>query len=119
MPLLLLVTIGIYYQRLPIKFLQIKNTKIESFNGSYTAYLEYLAQEEEARKRLLGRLKNRLRREQDWMNQGIKARGTRSKKRVENYVELKQKVSTIKDQAKEVSTLILNQVKEKPKCLPK
>ena len=99
------------------KILQIKNTKIESFNGSYTAYLEYLAQEEEARVRLLGRLKNRLRREQDWMNQGIKARGTRSKKRVENYVELKQKVSTIKDQAKRSLDFNIESSQRKTKVL--
>jgi len=99
------------------KILQIKNTKIESFNGSYTAYLEYLNQEEEARKRLLGRLKNRLRREQDWMNQGIKARGTRSKKRVEGFLELKQKVSTIKDQAKKNLDFNLESSQRKTKVL--
>jgi ABC transport system ATP-binding/permease protein len=99
------------------KILQIKNTKIETFNGSYTDYLEYLSQEEEARKRLLGRLKNRLRREQDWMNQGIKARGTRSKKRVDGYVELKQKVSTIKDQAKKSLDFNLESSQRKTKVL--
>tara|TARA_B100000925_G_scaffold87749_1_gene63230 strand:- start:21708 stop:23669 length:1962 start_codon:yes stop_codon:yes gene_type:complete len=99
------------------KILQIKNTKIESFSGSYTQYLEYLSQEEEARKRLLGRLKNRLRREQDWMNQGIKARGTRSKKRVEGYLELKQKVTTIKDQAKKNLDFNLESSQRKTKVL--
>ena len=39
------------------KILQIKNTKIESFTGSYTQYLEYLSQEEEARKDYLEDLK--------------------------------------------------------------
>ena len=99
------------------KILQIKSTKIESFSGSYTQYLEYLSQEEEARKRLLGRLKNRLRREQDWMNQGIKARGTRSKKRVEGYLELKQKVTTIKDQAKKNLDFNLESSQRKTKVL--
>ena len=59
------------------KVLQINNAKIDSFSGSYTDYLDFLRSEEEARKVLLSRLKNRLRREQDWMNQGIKARGTK------------------------------------------
>ena len=99
------------------KILQIRNTKIETFSGGYTKYLEYLEQEEEARERLLGRLKNRLRREQDWMNQGIKARGTRSKKRVENFLDLKSRVSTIKEQAKRDLNLSIGESGRKTKVL--
>ena len=99
------------------KILQIRNTKIETFNGGYTKYLEYLEQEEEARQRLLGRLKNRLRREQDWMNQGIKARGTRSKKRVENFLDLKSRVTTIKEQAKRDLNLSIGESGRKTKVL--
>ena len=99
------------------KILQIRNTKIETFNGGYTKYLEYLEQEEEARVRLLGRLKNRLRREQDWMNQGIKARGTRSKKRVESFLDLKSRVSTIKEQAKRDLNLSIGESGRKTKVL--
>ena len=99
------------------KILQIKNAKIESFQGSYTNYLEYLGKEEESRQRLLSRLKNRLQREQDWMNQGVKARGTRSKKRVENFLELRSKVEHIKDQAKKDLSLNLGKSGRKTKIM--
>ena len=99
------------------KILQINQNKIESFNGSYTDYLDFLKTEEEARKVLLSRMKNRLKREQDWMNQGIKARGTRSKKRVENYVDLKNKVAAIKDAAKKELNLSIGQSDRKSKKL--
>lgn len=99
------------------KILQINQAKIDSFSGSYTDYLDFLKNEEEARKVLLSRLKNRLRREQDWMNQGIKARGTRSKKRVENYVELKNRVGEIKEAAKRELNLSLGSSDRKSKNL--
>ena len=51
------------------------------------------------------------------MNQGIKARGTRSKKRVEGYLELKQKVTTIKDQAKKNLDFNLESSQRKTKVL--
>ena len=99
------------------KILQINQCKIDSFTGSYTDYLDFLKSEEEARKVLLSRLKNRLKREQDWMNQGIKARGTRSKKRVENYLDLKSKVSAVKDAAKRELSLSIGQSERKSKKL--
>ena len=99
------------------KILQINQCKIDSFTGSYTDYLDFLRSEEEARKVLLSRLKNRLKREQDWMNQGIKARGTRSKKRVEGYLDLKGKVSAIKDAAKKELNLSIGQSERKSKKL--
>jgi len=99
------------------KILQINQCKIDSFTGSYTDYLDFLKTEEEARKVLLSRMKNRLKREQDWMNQGIKARGTRSKKRVENYVDLKNKVAAIKDAAKKELSLSIGQSDRKSKKL--
>ena len=99
------------------KILQINQYKIDSFKGSYTEYLDFLKSEEEARITLLSRLKNRLRREQDWMHQGIKARGTRSKKRVENFNDLKKKVSSIKEAAKKDLNISIGQSTRKSKQL--
>ncbi|WP_127718106.1 ABC-F family ATP-binding cassette domain-containing protein [Halobacteriovorax sp. HLS] len=88
------------------RIFHIQRGMIETFNGSYTDYLDFLSEQEEARKKLLNKLKNSLSREQAWMRQGIKARGTRSKKRVEGFNDLKSKVSNLKGEAKKA--LLLN-----------
>lgn len=103
--------------KLTRKIFQIRRGKIESFQGSYTDYLEHLRLSEASRVKLLERLKNHLSRETAWMRQGIKARGTRSKKRVENFLDLKDKVTTIKAEAKKSLDLILSESKRQTKIL--
>ncbi len=95
--------------KLTRKIFHIQHGRIESFTGSYTDYLAFLEKSEQSKMRLLDKLKNNLEREQAWMRQGIKARGTRSKKRVENFLGLKDRVSNIKSEAKR--SLDLNLVK--------
>lgn len=86
--------------KLTKKIFHLNRGEIKAFNGGYTRYLEYLNEQETQRQITLERLNNRLRRETAWMRQGVKARGTRSKKRVENFVQLSQTVGQIKAQAK-------------------
>jgi len=99
------------------KIYHIKNGNIETFEGSYPQYLEFLAQEEESRKKSLIKLQNSMRRETAWMRQGIKARGTRSKKRVENYHELKGSISNLKSQAKKDLDISIHETGRKTRCL--
>ncbi len=82
------------------KIFQIKNEQIISFKGGYRDYLELEAQREQDRLSQLNKLQNSFRREDAWMKQGIKARGTRSKKRVEGFHDVKKKISDLKGQAK-------------------
>ncbi|MFZ9002211.1 MAG: ABC-F family ATP-binding cassette domain-containing protein [Bacteriovoracaceae bacterium] len=103
--------------KLAKKIVHIKDGKIKSFEGSYQDYLEFLVEEEKARQALLARLKNGLRRETEWMRQGIKARGCRSKSRVDNYLELKDKVGKIKSQAKRKLELSVSHSGRKSKVL--
>lgn len=103
--------------KLTRKIFQIRRGKIESFQGSYTDFLEHLRLSEASRVKLLERLKNHLSRETAWMRQGIKARGTRSKKRVENFLDLRGKVTTIKAEAKKTLDLILSETKRQTKIL--
>lgn len=77
------------------RILHIQHKKLNSFEGNYTDYLEHLSEQEEERKKLVQKLKNGLKRETEWMRQGVKARGTRSKKRVENFHELMSKVKNL------------------------
>lgn len=103
--------------KLTNKIFHIQNGLIKTFEGNYQAYLEYLAEEEKARVVLLTKLKNSLKRETEWMRQGIKARGCRSKSRVENYVELKNKVGDIKSRAKRNLELAISHSGRKTKKL--
>ncbi|MDO9183735.1 MAG: ABC-F family ATP-binding cassette domain-containing protein [Bacteriovorax sp.] len=103
--------------KLTRKIFHIQQGRIESFAGSYTDYLSFLEKSEQSKLRLLDKLKNNLEREQAWMRQGIKARGTRSKKRVETFLGLKERVSTIKSEAKKNLDLTLQKSNRQTKVL--
>lgn len=103
--------------KLTNKIFHIGSGKIKRFDGSYTDYLKYLEESEHTKLRVLDKLKNSLERETAWMRQGVKARGTRSKKRVENYLELKSKVNQIKMDAKKSLDLNLQNAKRQTKVL--
>ncbi len=91
--------------------------QIHKFDGSYSDYLEHIAQREEERLRLLTKLKNSLRRETEWMRQGIKARGCRSKKRVESFEQLSSTVAEIKAKARRQLELEVSASTRKTKSL--
>ena len=103
--------------KLTKRIFHIQHGRIENFTGSYTDYLAFLERSEQSKLRLLDKLKNNLEREQAWMRQGIKARGTRSKKRVENFLGLKEKVSTIRSEAKKNLDITLSQSNRQTKIL--
>ena len=103
--------------KLTRKIFQIQQGEITSFVGSYTDYLSFLERSEQSKLRLLDKLKNNLEREQAWMRQGIKARGTRSKKRVETFLGLKERVATIKSEAKKNLDISLQKSNRQTKVL--
>jgi ATP-binding cassette subfamily F protein uup len=103
--------------KLTRRILHIQNGVIESFTGSYTDYLQFLEESEHSKMKLLEKLKNNLEREQAWMRQGVKARRTRSKKRVEDFNDLKQKVTNIKSEAKRNLDLTLSKSNRQTKVL--
>jgi ATP-binding cassette subfamily F protein uup len=103
--------------KLTKRILHIQQGVIESFAGSYTDYLQFLEESEHSKMKLLEKLKNNLEREQAWMRQGVKARRTRSKKRVEDFNDLKDKVTTIKSEAKRTLDLNLSKSNRQTKVL--
>jgi ATP-binding cassette subfamily F protein uup len=103
--------------KLTRRILHIQNGRIEAFEGSYTDYLAFLQQSEHAKQSLLNKLRNNLEREQAWMRQGAKARSTKSKKRIENFLELKDKVTTIRSEAKKTMDLTLQKSNRQTKVL--
>ncbi len=99
------------------KIFQIQNKQIMSYNGKYTEYLDYLSQQDQQRKKQLAKLNNTLSRETEWMRQGVKARGTKSKKRIEGYHNLRQEVEVLKSLAKKELKLNINESLKKNKKL--
>lgn len=99
------------------KIFNIHSGIVSPFKGTYAEYLEYTKTQEELRLNSLTKLKNSLRRETAWMRQGIKARGTRSKKRVENFNDLSKQVQKLKDQARSKLDLAMNDSNRKTKQL--
>jgi ATP-binding cassette subfamily F protein uup len=99
------------------KIIHIKHGNIIPFSGNYLQYMEFLEESERERLKELDRLGNQHRRELAWMRQGIKARGTRSKKRVEGYHNMKSDIASLKAQAKKVVNLDLAHSGRKTKQL--
>ncbi len=99
------------------KIFHIHSGVVSPFKGTYAQYLEFTAAQEELRLNSLTKLQNSLRRETAWMRQGIKARGTRSKKRVENFNDLSKEVQKLKDQARSQLDLAMNDSNRKTKQL--
>jgi len=99
------------------KIFHINRAEITAYKGSYADYINFLDSQEEARRKMLTKLQNSLRRETDWMRQGIRARGTRSKKRVENFNDLSSKVGMLKSEAKKSMEVMINKSGRKIKML--
>ncbi len=99
------------------KIIHIENGDIISFQGTYLEYLEYLEEKQKELAKNLDKLENKHRRELAWMRQGIKARGTRSKKRVEGFHNIKDSISDLKSKAKKSVNLNLSHSGRKSKLL--
>lgn len=99
------------------RIVHIERGQITSFKGTYLQYLEYLEEKEKELAKNLDKLENRHRRELAWMRQGIKARGTRSKKRVEGFENIKSNIQELKSKAKKVVNLDLTHSGRKTKIL--
>lgn len=95
----------------------IERGQINTFQGTYLDYLEYLEAREKELQKNLSKLENRHRRELAWMRQGIKARGTRSKKRVEGYNNIVSGIKEFKEKAKKQINLNLQHSGRKTKIL--
>lgn len=99
------------------KILHIERGKITQFSGTYLDYLVYLEEREKELQKNLDKRQNKHRRELAWMRQGIKARGTRSKKRVEAFHNLKDEIQSIKSRSRKVTKLDLSHSGRKSKQL--
>ncbi len=89
---ILMVTHDRYFlDRVCNRIIELDNGKIFSVNGNYDMYLRRRAERIEAMSAELARVKNTLRKEQDWMSRQPQARAGKAKFRIDRFYELKER----------------------------
>jgi len=99
------------------RIIHIQQGKLRSFEGTYEAYLDFLVEDEARRVKELDRLSNQQRRETAWIRRGVKARRTKSKKRIEDYGNLNKAIADLKSEAHKSVSLNLQSSGRKSKIL--
>ena len=89
---LLMVTHDRYFlDRICNKIIEIDNEQIYTYDGNYDYYLRRRQERIEAMAEELARVKNTLRREQEWMNRQPQARAGKAKYRIDQFYDLKER----------------------------
>lgn len=89
---LMMVTHDRYFlDRVCNKIIEIDREQVYAYDGNYNYYLRRRGERIEAMSAELARVKNILRREQDWMNRQPQARAGKAKYRIDRFYELKKK----------------------------
>lgn len=99
------------------RIVHIQSGKLKSFQGSYSDYLIHLQEEDARRAKELDRLENNNRRETAWIRRGVKARRTKSKKRIDDYDTLQKNIQSLKALAHKSVSLNLQGSGRKSKVL--
>lgn len=91
---LLMVTHDRYFlDRVCTRIIEIDRSQIFSYEGNYDNYLRRRRERIEAMTTELAKVKNTLRREQEWMNRQPQARAGKAKFRIDNFYDLKQRAA--------------------------
>ncbi|MBI4850639.1 MAG: ABC-F family ATP-binding cassette domain-containing protein [Acidobacteria bacterium] len=89
---LLLITHDRYFlDNVVDRMVEISRGKATSYLGGYSDYLIERTERQETEAKTHNKLLNLLKREEEWLRQGVRARGTKSKYRVQNVFELREK----------------------------
>jgi ATP-binding cassette subfamily F protein uup len=100
---LLLVTHDRYFlDRVVNEIFELENRQLYRYKGNYSFYLENKAEREATLGAEIDKSKNLLRKELEWMRRQPKARGTKSKSRIDAYYQLEEKANQ-KKQEQELS----------------
>ncbi len=98
---LLMVTHDRYFlDQVATEILELDNGQLYRYKGNYTYFLEKKTAREEVRQAEVDRARNLMRKELEWMRRQPKARGTKSKSRIEAFHELKETASRTFDKGK-------------------
>ncbi|HYH56607.1 MAG TPA: ABC-F family ATP-binding cassette domain-containing protein, partial [Anseongella sp.] len=91
---LIMVTHDRYFlDRVATEILELDRGKLYRYKGNYAYFLEKKTAREEVQQAEVDRARNLMRKELEWMRRQPKARGTKSKSRIEAFHELKEKAS--------------------------
>ncbi len=103
---LLMVTHDRYFlENICDKIIEIDDQRPFIYPGNYTKYLELKATRQEIEARTIGKAKSLMKTELEWMRRMPKARGTKSKARIESFYEIK-KVANKKYEDGDLNLLI-------------
>ena len=103
---LLMITHDRYFlDRVSNKILDVNNGQIYQYESNYSGYLESKAQREEMALSSERKRQSLLRKELQWIQRGVKARGTKSRSRVERFEALRDKEAPELPQQLEISSV--------------
>lgn len=103
---LLMITHDRYFlDRVSNKILEVNNGQIYQYESNYSGYLESKAQREEMALSSERKRQSLLRKELQWIQRGVKARGTKSRSRVERFEALREKETPELPQQLEISSV--------------
>ena len=103
---LLMITHDRYFlDRVSNKILEVNNGQIYQYESNYFGYLESKAQREEMALSSERKRQSLLRKELQWIQRGVKARGTKSRSRVERFEALREKEAPELPQQLEISSV--------------
>ncbi|MFQ9952559.1 MAG: ABC-F family ATP-binding cassette domain-containing protein [Clostridium sp.] len=103
---LLMVTHDRYFlDRVTNRILEVDQGQLYSYAGNYSDFLEGKQQREEMAQSSERKRQAILRREWEWIHRGVKARGTKSKSRIQRYEELKEKKAPVTAQGMEMESI--------------
>src|SRR5690554_2496568 len=95
---LLMVTHDRYFlDRVCNSIIEIDNKQLYSYKGNYSYYLEKRDERISAESTEVSRAKNLMRKELEWMRRQPKARGTKSKSRIDAFYTLEEKANKKRD----------------------
>jgi len=103
---IIMVTHDRYFlDRVTNKIIELDHGNLYSYQANYSKYLEMKAQREEVTLGTERKNKSLLRKEYEWMQQGPKARGTKSKDRIARYENLSDNIGRSESTRLELSSM--------------
>lgn len=96
---LLVVTHDRYFlDRVVDKIIELDNGHLEEYSGNYQKYIAEKASREELAAQAQHKNKQLYKQELAWMREGVRARGTKQKARIERFKNLKSQVNSVSSQ---------------------
>ena len=102
----LMVTHDRYFlDRIVGQIIEVSGGSLYFYQGNFAKYLDLKAQREEMEQGTARKRKSLLRKELEWMSRGVRARGTKSKSRIERVEALSESITASQDTKLELSSV--------------